>query len=114
MTAKKAKKATKEPSKIGRPRKLRTIRNEPGIRQFSPRGRRGRPGYRELKLEELEAIRLADFMGLNQHDAAAFMKVSQQTFSRILRSGRKSLAQALVRGEIIKVQGGDFKFEKLA
>ena len=53
-------------------------------------------------------------MGLNQHDAAAFMKVSQQTFSRILRSGRKSLAEALVKGEIIKVQGGDFKLEKLA
>jgi predicted DNA-binding protein (UPF0251 family) len=114
MTAKKAIKTPKKPSKIGRPRKLRTIRNEPGIRQFSPRGRRGRPGSRELKFEELEAIRLSDFMGLNQHDAAAFMKVSQQTFSRILRSGRKSLAEALVKGEIIKVQGGDFKLERLA
>jgi predicted DNA-binding protein (UPF0251 family) len=113
-TTKKVRKTPEKTVKIGRPIKLRTIRNEPGIRQFSPRGRRGRPGYRELKFEELEAIRLSDFMGLNQHDAAAFMKVSQQTFSRVLRSGRKSLAEALVKGEIIKVLGGDFRIEKLA
>lgn len=98
----------------GRPKKKRIVRNEPKTRQFSPRGRRGRPGYRELKFEELEAIRLSDFMGLNQRDASGFMKVSQQTFSRVLRSGRKCLAEALIKGEIIKVQGGDFKLEKLA
>ena len=103
-----------KPGKKGRPRKLRIVRNEPKTRQFSPSGRRGRPGYSELKFEELEAIRLADFMGLNQRDAAAFMKVSQQTFSRVLRHGRKCLAEALIKGEIIKVQGGDFKIEKIA
>jgi predicted DNA-binding protein (UPF0251 family) len=114
MTTKKAKKTPGKPPKIGRPRKPRYVRNEPKTRQFSPRGRPGRPGYRELKFEELEAIRLSDFMGLNQRDAAAFMKVSQQTFSRVLRHGRKSLAEALIKGEIIKVRGGDFKIEKMA
>ena len=98
--------------KKGRPIKLRMVRNEPKTRQFSPRGRRGRPGYRLLKMEEFEAIRFADFMGLDQREAAAFMKVSQQTFSRVLRKGRKSLAEALIKGEIIRIQGGDFKIEK--
>jgi len=108
---------TKRPgisAKKGRPRKVRIIRNDPHTRQFSPRGRRGRPGCRELKFEELEAIRLADFMCLNQREAAAFMRVSQQTFSRVLRHGRRCLAEALIKGEIIKVQGGDFKLEKVA
>ena len=100
--------------KIGRPIKTRLIRKKPPIRQFSPRGRIGRPGYNELKYEELEAIRLADFRGLKQAEAARYMGISQQTFSRVLRSGRKCLAEALVKGEIIKVQGGDFKIEKLA
>jgi predicted DNA-binding protein (UPF0251 family) len=100
--------------KKGRPRKTRIVRNDPITRQFSPRGRRGRPGYRELKMEEFEAIRLADFMGLSQRDAAKFMSISQQTFSRVIRSGRKCLAGALVRGEIIRIQGGDFKVEKTA
>ena len=79
----------------GRPIKTRIIRKDPEIREFSPRGRAGRPGYIELKHEELEAIRLYDHTGLKQADAAGSMGVSQQTFSRILRSGRKRLAEAL-------------------
>lgn len=90
------------------------VKNQPRTRQFSPRGRVGRPGYRDLKFEELEAIRLSDFMGLNQREAATHMAVSQQTFSRVLRNARKSLAEALIKGEIIRVQGGDFKLEKVA
>ena len=108
------KKMTKNPVKKGRPIKTRLIRNEPQTRQFSPRGRVGRPGYKEVKIEEFEAIRLTDYVGLNQSESAKFMAISQQTFSRVLRSGRKRLAEALVNGEIIKVQGGTFKVEKVA
>lgn len=96
----------------GRPRKPRIIRKEPEICQFSPRGRIGRPGHRELKVEELEAIRLSDYVGLSQKEAAGFMGISQQTFSRVLNNARKGLAEALVRGKILKVKGGDFKIEK--
>lgn len=95
----------------GRPRKARIIRSEPKIRQFSPRGRIGRPGHMELKIEELEAIRLADYTGLSQGEAAKFMGISQQTFSRVIRKARKSLAEALIKGDIIKVKGGSFKLE---
>lgn len=104
-------KSDKTPAKKGRPIKARTIRKPPQTRQFSPRGRVGRPGYREVKFEEFEAIRLTDHVGLNQRDSSKFMGISQQTFSRVLRSGRKRLAEALVNGEIIKVQGGVFKVE---
>ena len=96
----------------GRPIKSRIVHKEPDTRQFSPRGHRGRPGYNELKVEEVEAIRLIDHMGLKQAEAAGSMGISQQTFSRVLRKARKSLAEALVLGRIIKVNGGDFKIEK--
>ena len=96
----------------GRPKKHRIVQKEPNTRQFSPRGTRGRPGYNQLKVEELEAIRLIDHMGLKQTEAAGAMGISQQTFSRILRNARKGLAEALVLGHIIKVSGGDFKIEK--
>ncbi|MFA4982383.1 MAG: DUF134 domain-containing protein [Candidatus Omnitrophota bacterium] len=98
----------------GRPRKLRIIQKEPQIRQFSPRGRIGRPGYMILKHEELEAIRLSDHLDMSQHQAARFMGISQQTFSRVLKSARKCLAEALIKGQIIKVDGGDFRMEKHA
>ena len=96
----------------GRPRKKRIVRNAPNSFQFSPRGRIGRPGYVELKHEELEAIRLADFAGMRQSQAASDMGVSQQTFSRILNKGRKIVSEALVLGKIIKVSGGDYQLEK--
>ena len=96
----------------GRPRKPRLVRKDPKIKQFSPRGRIGRPGHMELKLEELEAIRLSDYTGLKQADAARFMGISQQTFSRVLRKARRCVAEALTKGLIIKVKGGDFKIDK--
>lgn len=93
----------------GRPIKPRNIRRQPHICQFSPRGKAGRPDEIDLKLEEFEAIKLADFIGLSQKKAAAFMGISQQTFSRILRRARKSLASALISGKIIKIQGGNYR-----
>lgn len=110
--AKVLKSASKAAGLRGRPRKVRVLKDEPEIKQFSPRGRRGRPDHRQLKYEEFEALRLSDYMGLKQAEAAKFMHISQQTFSRVLKSARKSLAEALVKGTIIKVQGGDFKIEK--
>ena len=97
---------------IGRPIKSRIVHNYPNTKQFSPRGRRGRPGYNEIKVEEVEAIRLIDHMGLKQAEAAGSMGISQQTFSRVLRKARKSLGEALILGRIIKVNGGVFKIEK--
>ena len=97
---------------IGRPIKSRIVHKDPDTKQFSPRGHRGRPGYNELKVEEVEAIRLIDHMGLKQAEAAGSMGISQQTFSRVLRKARKSLGEALVLGRIIKVKGGVFKIEK--
>lgn len=96
----------------GRPRKTRIVKTEPNSRQFSPRGRIGRPGYNRLKVEELEAVRLADYMGLSQAEAAGSMGISQQTFSRVLRNARKCLAEALVMAKIIKVDGGVYKIAK--
>ena len=95
-----------------RPRKTRIVHKKPYISQFSPRGRRGRPGYLEVKLEEFEAIRLSDKLGLSQKDSSRFMGISQQTFSRVLKNGRRCLADGLVRGLIIRVKGGDYKIEK--
>lgn len=98
----------------GRPKKYRIVQKTPNTKQFSPRGARGRPGYNQLKIEELEAIRLSDHMGLKQAEAAVCMGISQQTFSRILKNARKCLAEALVLGRIIKIDGGVHKIEKWA
>jgi len=92
----------------GRPEKYRIVRVDPRISQFSPRGRPGRPDEIELAMDEFEAIRLADLMGLNQEKAAVSMHISQQTFSRILKRAHKAIADAIVQGKIIKIRGGHY------
>jgi predicted DNA-binding protein (UPF0251 family) len=57
-------------------------------------------------MDGFEAIRLSDFMGLSQTEAAQSMRISQQTFSRILKKARKLVAEGIVKGKIIKIQGG--------
>lgn len=92
----------------GRPRKYRIVRHDPKISQFSPRGKPGRPDEVSLTIDQFEAIRLIDGLGLSQKEAAASMHISQQTFSRVLKKARKTLADGLIRGTIIKIQGGQY------
>ena len=90
----------------GRPKKYRLVRQDPRISQFSPRGRPGRPDEVDLTMDGFEAIRLTDYLDLSQKEAAKSMRISQPTFSRILKKANKTLADALVNGKIIKIQGG--------
>jgi uncharacterized protein len=59
-----------------------------------------------MSLDEFEAIRLADLDGLYQEEAAKRMKVSRPTFSRIIEIAHKKLADVLVHGKALKVEGG--------
>ncbi len=60
-----------------------------------------------LSVDELEAVRLADLERLYQQQAAEAMGVSRQTFGRILEAARAKLAEAIVNGRALRVQGGN-------
>ena len=61
-----------------------------------------------LPLEGLEALRLSDLEG-NDHDRASEkMNVSRQTFGRILSAARKILADAVVNGRALRIEGGNY------
>jgi len=62
-----------------------------------------------VTVDEFEAMRLADLLGMYQEDAARRMNVSRQTFGRIIESARKKVAQALVEAKALKIEGGDFQ-----
>ena len=51
--------------------------------------------------EELEALRLVDYLGLSQEDAARKMGCSRATVSRLLRSARKKIATGVVEGRVV-------------
>ena len=59
-----------------------------------------------LTLDELEALRLADFNGQYQEQAAEQMKISRATFARIVESARKIVADALLHGKALRIEGG--------
>lgn len=55
-------------------------------------------------MDELEAIRLADYEGLYHEDAAVRMKISRQTFGRILHGAHKKVAECLMKGKALKIE----------
>jgi predicted DNA-binding protein (UPF0251 family) len=62
-----------------------------------------------LTVEETEAVRLKDLEDLEQEQCAARMNVSRPTFVRILNAARKKIAEALVHGKAIRIEGGFFE-----
>ena len=92
----------------GRPKHYRWIERIPEVTRFKPDGKH--LGKRErviLTVDELEAIRLADLEGLYQKQAAEKMKISRQTFGRIIVSAHRKVAEALVKGKSILIEGGE-------
>jgi len=63
----------------------------------------------ELTLDELEAIRLADYEGLYQEAAARSMGISRQTFGRIIQQAHRKIAEAVLFGKILKIHGGPIR-----
>jgi predicted DNA-binding protein (UPF0251 family) len=93
-----------------RPRKLRFVQGRPIVDGFTPNTMP--PWGREevfLPIEGLEAIRLSDFQGMDQETAARMMNVSRQTFGRILTEARGIVADALVMGKVLRIEGGNFE-----
>ena len=90
-----------------RPKCCRHIGAMPGKTFFQPEG--AAPSSFEavlLTLDEYEAIRLADLEGLYQEQAASRMNISRQTFGRIIEVAHRKVADVLVNGKILKIEGG--------
>ncbi len=92
-----------------RPKKPRCVSGYPSIVEFVPQGM-PQSGEISLSVEGLESIRLSDFERLDQETAAKMMEVSRQTYGRILADARHVLAEAVVTGKALKIQGGVYTF----
>jgi|WetSurMetagenome_2_1015567.scaffolds.fasta_scaffold503809_1 uncharacterized protein len=95
---------------MGRPPLCRRVGFVPSITYFKPVG----IPLKELEeiclsVEELEAIRLKDLEDLEQEQCAEKMNISRPTFVRIIDSARKKIAQALIKGRAIRIEGGNFE-----
>ena len=95
---------------MSRPPLCRRVGFIPEVTYFKPAG----IPLRELEenclsVEEMEAIRLKDLEDLEQEQCAEKMNVSRPTFVRILDSARKKVADALVKGKAVRIEGGNYE-----
>jgi uncharacterized protein len=59
----------------------------------------------------MESLRLSDLEGCYQEEAARQMGVSRSTFQRMLAEARRKVAQALVNGAALRIEGGTFQVQ---
>lgn len=96
---------------MARPNKNRIVGFNPDVDYFKPRS----IPLRDLKevnltVDECEAIRLADFLNMSHEAAGLEMGVSRATFGRIIQQARKTIADALINGKAIRIEGGNYRY----
>jgi len=97
-----------------RPTRLRRVSNPPVISGFKPYGGKEqteKAGTVFLHFEEYEVIRLCDYEHMNHHEASKVMDVSRPTLTRIYAKARAKIAEALVTGKQIIIEGGKIYFD---
>ena len=93
-----------------RPRKCRMISCDPTNRFYKPQGvKMCDLAISVLSHDQLESLKLADSDKLDQIVAAKKMNISRSTFSRLVNEARSTVAEALVNGWALKIDGGDFQ-----
>ena len=92
-----------------RPIKWRCVTGVPSVTYFKPAGQPLR-GLEEVALtvEEVETLRLKDLEGLEQEECSERMRISRPTFHRVLQSARRKVADVLVNGKVLRIEGGNF------
>lgn len=93
-----------------RPRKCRKVGFIPDVLEFVPKcDLKSNSDEIYMTLEELEAIRLSDLLKLDQIESAKNMDVSRATIQRILNCARNKIADSLINGKKIIIEGGDYE-----
>lgn len=94
-----------------RPEKQRSVHEPPIFTEFKPLGIAGRHLVRTyLSLDEFEAFRLCDSDGLSHADAADEMEISRSTFTRLIGKARKKIADLIIHGKMLTIDGGNIHF----
>jgi len=92
-----------------RPRKRRMVDFKHDVRYFKPAGTRLKDlSEINITIDELESLRLSYLERIKQDDAARRMQVHQSTYQRTLQKTLQKIADALVNGKSIRVEGGDY------
>ncbi len=89
----------------------RIVSEPPVYKEFKTVGIAGKSsGEISLPLDEYEAIRLADYLCSSHKEAAEKMDISRSTFTRLIEQARKKVADFIVGGKYMTINGGNIHF----
>ena len=92
-----------------RPTKCRKVCCMPRNREFLPvNGEEGKDPV-ILTVDEYEAVRLIDKQGLSQEECGTYMDIARTTVQQIYTNARKKLAEVLVEGLPLRIEGGRYQ-----
>lgn len=95
---------------MARPIKLRKVCCLPESSKFGPLDSSSdSEDYVNMEIDEYESIRLIDLEGFSQEECAIQMNISRATVQRIYIEARKKLAQSLVYGKVLLIEGGEYR-----
>ena len=93
-----------------RPRKWRKVCCLPESNRFGPLNAPiNQEHFVSMTVEEYETVRLIDLEGFTQEGCADQMNIARTTVQRIYNDARKKLAESLVNGKVLRIEGGDYK-----
>jgi len=96
---------------MSRPEKKRIVFEPPVFTEFKPVGIANKLLERvDLTLDEYEAFRLTDYLGMSHEEAAEEMEISRSTFTRLIEKARKKIAELIVNGKSLAIEGGNIHF----
>lgn len=96
-----------------RPQNNRIVYEPPIFSNFKPIGVNGKDLKKVLlTLDEFEAFRLADYIGLSHAEASEEMEISRSVFTRLIEKARKKIAELIITGKMLKIEGGNIHFRR--
>jgi len=94
---------------MARPKKWRKVCSLPEINRFGPLNGFDAGGFVVMSIDEYETIRLIDVESMTQEECSARMNVARTTVQGIYDQARKKIADSLVNGKTLTIEGGEYK-----
>lgn len=95
---------------MSRPKIMRYVDEMPIVERFGPLNHKHGTEVIIMSIVEYETIRLIDQLNLTQAECGEKMRIGRTTAQRIYNNARKKLAECIISGKILQIEGGNYSF----